>query len=435
LSKITPLKIRRVRPARQGLAGGGVIEITPFIPLSLRGRFKERALTLRENGDTNIWYNGRREGMKIAVKRLIRDEKGRAMVMALILLAVGGLTTTPLLAYMSTGLIAGEFYERSTAEVYAADAGVEDGVWKIQHNADGVPQGFCDPSLAYNISDVNGKSVDVTIEWVNNLTTSVTYKITSIATTDSNSSTTVESYVEKIIGGELDIFSGILASKGDIWLKQDSTVTGDIYIGGDITGEFTHDGEIIPTEPDSFPTQEQDEEFAQMFKEEAMAGGTHYGSLNISSDRDLGPLYITGNLDITTKDITVNLMGTIYVEGEIRATKEYTITGSGSMVAVGNIYLSKLAGYGTEGDSVIMSLNGNITFKKEAVIEALIYAPNGTISFDKGATVTGSVVGADIQADKEGTFTYIQKAGGFDLPGQLPDTVEIKTYSITHDSA
>jgi hypothetical protein len=45
--QITLLKIRGVRPACQGLAGGGVMkimEITPFIPLSIRGRFKERAL-------------------------------------------------------------------------------------------------------------------------------------------------------------------------------------------------------------------------------------------------------------------------------------------------------------------------------------------------------------------------------------------------------
>ena len=44
--KITPLKIRGARPARRtnSLAGGGVMiitEITPFIPLTLRGRLKE----------------------------------------------------------------------------------------------------------------------------------------------------------------------------------------------------------------------------------------------------------------------------------------------------------------------------------------------------------------------------------------------------------
>ena len=45
-----PLKIRGARPARQGLAGGnslaggGVMEVTPFIPLTLRGILKERPL-------------------------------------------------------------------------------------------------------------------------------------------------------------------------------------------------------------------------------------------------------------------------------------------------------------------------------------------------------------------------------------------------------
>jgi hypothetical protein len=33
-----PLKIRGARPARQGLAGGGVMKVTPFIPLILRGK-------------------------------------------------------------------------------------------------------------------------------------------------------------------------------------------------------------------------------------------------------------------------------------------------------------------------------------------------------------------------------------------------------------
>ena len=248
--------------------------------------------------------------MKIAVKRLIRDEKGRAMILALILLGVGGLTTTPLLAYMSTGLIVGEFYDRSTAEVYAADAGVEDATWKIQHNADGVPQGPCDPPSAYNISDVNYKSVNVTIECVNNLTTSLIYKITSIAATGSNSSTTIESYVEKIFPGELDIFSGVLASKGDItFIGDGSEVTGDIYYGGTLDPNFTHiSGNETEVGLDAFPTEAQDVAFAQTLKEEAMAGETHDGDMNIDSDTDLGPIYITGDLDIT-KDVKSPLQG------------------------------------------------------------------------------------------------------------------------------
>lgn len=53
------------------------------------------------------------------------------MILALILLVVGGLVASSLLAYMSTGLIASEVYERKMAELYAADAGVEDALHNI----------------------------------------------------------------------------------------------------------------------------------------------------------------------------------------------------------------------------------------------------------------------------------------------------------------
>jgi len=73
--------------------------------------------------------------MKITVRRLIRGERGQALVLALILLLVGGLVTAPLLNFMGTGLKVGkEVYENKMYETYAADAGVEDGLWQIKHD-------------------------------------------------------------------------------------------------------------------------------------------------------------------------------------------------------------------------------------------------------------------------------------------------------------
>jgi hypothetical protein len=368
--------------------------------------------------------------MKISVKRLIKDEKGRVMILALILLAVGGLTTTPLLAYMNTGLLTGEVYGMKTEELYAADAGVEDAVWKIQQGE--VPICPGNPNWSYNISGVNNKSVEVTITYVNNLTTSVVYKITSIATTDSDSSTIVESYIERDLGGELDIFSGILSSKGDInFISHGSTVTGDIYYGGTLDPDFTHvSGNETQCDPvEDFPTQSQNVAFAQLLKEEAMAGDTYDGNMDIDSDTNLGPIYITGNLYIS-KDVTITIGGTVYVGGSVSTAKEYTLAGSGSLIAEGDITISKTSDFGTTGDCVIMSLNGDIGFKKDATIEALVYAPNGDISFDKDATVNGSIVGASITVKKDAALTYIEKASSFDLPGELPSRVAIKTYNI-----
>ena len=99
--------------------------------------------------------------MRIAVKRILRDEKGAALVMVLLLLLVSGLITAPLLSYMGTGLLAGEVYEARTAELYAVDAGVEDAVWKIQQGVVKLFPG--DPEWpTYNIN-VNEKNVGVKI--------------------------------------------------------------------------------------------------------------------------------------------------------------------------------------------------------------------------------------------------------------------------------
>jgi len=112
--------------------------------------------------------------MKIAVRRLIREEKGQALVLVLILLVVGGLVIAPLLDFMGTGLKVGkEVYENKMYETYAADAGVEDGLWQIRY--DGLAgftgydeYGYYDYNTDYQWSylldeNVNDYSVNVTI--------------------------------------------------------------------------------------------------------------------------------------------------------------------------------------------------------------------------------------------------------------------------------
>jgi hypothetical protein len=236
-----------------------------------------------------------------------------------------------------------------------------------------------------------------------------------------------------------DLLSGALVSMSDITFQSDqhpTSVTGNVYYVTEITGDYEHNVDPVQVPADVFPTREQNDAFAQQFKEEALVGGTYSdnnGNMDISESQDLGPIYIPGNLDITKQDITINLTGTIYVEGEIRASKEYTMTGSGSIVGVGDIYLSKVANYGIEGDTVIMSLNGDIIFKKDATINAFVYAPNGNFEIDKNITVLGGLIGKSILVKKEGSFTYESKASSFGFPIWVPYGAQIKTYSITQN--
>lgn len=93
--------------------------------------------------------------MRRILSSLIRNQSGQgALVMVLILLVLGTLIIGVLLAFMGTGLKAGQAHEERTLELYAADAGIESALWKIKH--DQVPS---DP---YQLV-VNAKGVEVVI--------------------------------------------------------------------------------------------------------------------------------------------------------------------------------------------------------------------------------------------------------------------------------
>ncbi len=66
--------------------------------------------------------------------RIVNDEKGQAFPLALIALAVGALLITPFLDGVSTNALASRQYGASIVEQYAADAGIEDAIWKVTYD-------------------------------------------------------------------------------------------------------------------------------------------------------------------------------------------------------------------------------------------------------------------------------------------------------------
>jgi hypothetical protein len=112
--------------------------------------------------------------MKIAVRRLIREERGQVLILVLVLLVVGGLVIAPLLDLMGTGLKVGkEVYEDKMYQTYAADAGVEDGLWQIKHDGLAGFVGYDEYDYSsqwqYSLNEsVNGYGVNVTIKnvWI-----------------------------------------------------------------------------------------------------------------------------------------------------------------------------------------------------------------------------------------------------------------------------
>jgi len=87
-----------------------------------------------------------------------RGEAGIALPVVLILLTLGSLMLIPSLNYVTTSIQAGERDEKNIEGLYVADAGVEDALWIISNNATAsLPH-------SYQLTDINGMSVDVTID-------------------------------------------------------------------------------------------------------------------------------------------------------------------------------------------------------------------------------------------------------------------------------
>jgi hypothetical protein len=336
--------------------------------------------------------------MKTIVKRVIRDQKGAAVLsLVLVLLVLGGLILTPLLGLMSTGLMSGQVYEKKTDELYAADAGVEDAVWKIQNATEVKPPVACgDPtSWNYTITGVNDKRVAVNITVADN-TTGILYKITSIATTAStNSSTTLESYVRYTppVPPEEPVFLFDNAIRSDTTLTSyqatwvtsyNTTLDGNIVTGGKYTdnGKGKIFGDVTvpkPSDLDSDTTIYGEKNFLSYtppaipdispYKTQAKAAENATPIVPASNYNNGGTINgdkrLSGNLTLASgKTLTVN--GDLYIEGSITMLGTSTLTVNGALYVGSYITANADSKLGFGGTSYI---NGAMTLGRNNISE------------------------------------------------------------------
>jgi len=240
--------------------------------------------------------------MKAAVRRLLRDEAGRAILLSLLLLATGGLITTPLLGLMTAGLTAGHVCEQKTHELYSSDAGVEYAIWYLQHGGD--PDDV--PELT-----LNGK--DVTIQ-IDKLDTPCgeppIYDITSTATSEGGSSTTVLAEVSGIIvifEGDKDLMEGE-GLEGDVYVEQnlfmdnESVIEGNVMAGGNV---IMNAGSLIGG---------------------VLCAG---GDLTLNEGAHIQmDVYVGGNILMQGGSIGSSIDGDVYAQGNVEMQGESWITGT-----------------------------------------------------------------------------------------------------------
>ena len=322
--------------------------------------------------------------------RLIKNETGLVLVYVTITLALAMLIIPPLLGFISGAGRSAQIREDRMLQVYAADAGIEEGYLKIiGNNTIGLPESPEAEPWTGNISDVNDN--DVLIQIYKEPGEGV-YKILSTATNYDGISTTIESYTASRSYNFL--LDNALSSYSDITLKNNVSVTGNVTLPGEQIGQGWDDldEEQVHSEYVEWPSN------ANLILHYDEGFGTECcpscSSIYLTTSRDLGPckqegnlaissgntsailtlqgnLYVAaGNLDLGMShvDFTLDLNEhTIFCEGEISIGAKCNIIGSGCIIALGDFYFGPKSGTEPNEFVFIMSATGTLTAQ-----------PNGT---------------------------------------------------------
>ncbi|HEY41792.1 MAG TPA: hypothetical protein G4O18_08045 [Dehalococcoidia bacterium] len=91
---------------------------------------------------------------------LRKGEEGVTLLIVLLMMTVGSLLIVPTLSFISTSIQTGEVFEEKVEALYAAEAGVEDALWRMANNK---PSSF---PYSYELTDINGMTVSVVINAV-----------------------------------------------------------------------------------------------------------------------------------------------------------------------------------------------------------------------------------------------------------------------------
>jgi hypothetical protein len=113
------------------------------------------------------------------ITKLIQPQKGMALVLVMIMMGLGSIMVVPLMMGMSSGLKDIRMYDNQTGLHYAADSGIQKGLWKISTYTNAPAQNFAENLPVYTL---NGKSVTATVLY--------TWALEGIPGADPNNGTT-----------------------------------------------------------------------------------------------------------------------------------------------------------------------------------------------------------------------------------------------------
>jgi hypothetical protein len=276
------------------------------------------------------------------------------------------------------------------------------------------------------------------------------HRVTSVASSPDGSTTTIESYLQRF-----SFFDNAITSNGDVVIRPNTFVGGNVMYADTLDNKGEIDGEIIN---DSFGDWPLDTDLADDYLDDWDNDGAPGPDpldddwpdpiLDLNDRPLIDPIYRDGDLEIlnTGDEITSQLTGTIFVIGDLefrQPPKAYTIDLNGQTIFVwGNITIPPQKVSFTGSGCIIAA--GDITFQPGIEHEEdddpteidfiFIFSINGTVWFAPQDDFNGSVAGnvdVNLQPNVDLTHEGDPYALNLNFPSELYELWSTRTWTIT----
>lgn len=392
-----------------------------------------------------------------------KGQEGQLLIFTLLIMALGSVIIATSMTFMQTGFRVTQKARENTGQLYAAEAGAENGVWwvtKADHTSDPLPD-TVGAFKKLSLVTLGNYKVQTYITYLGKINNLDTYKVQSCGGVNVLSNvnpndpqtgpyTLVESQVT-FTGTTASLFSNAIGTlNGGITLSNGAVVTctpapppnnGNITANGNILGNTAivkgnaksagtiSGGNIAGTSSPNagnttFPTIDTapylaDVQFTQPGTSAPSAnyanGGTIPGSITLTGNLDLGGnkvLTVNGNLYVLNGSITLGNNAILTVNGRLYLNAgSVNITGNNAQLTLGgSLYVS---GNLTTGNGTTLVIGGTVW-----VGGAISLGNNSNLSGAYTVVAYGDITfnnNNDVEVGTSVMPLFISTNGGFDF--------------------
>jgi len=366
------------------------------------------------------------EKLRVRLKWSLSDEGGQVLIIVLSLLALGSIMIPPLLGLMGSGYkTTQQVYNEMAEELYAADAGVRDAIWNVEHDASWLPAEGC-TTAPQSIGAVNGKTVTYTVTRLPDSTYQATaYRIQSQGSDPVTSHSDTITCDVTVVDFFTTYTQNVLTSPTFITTKKLDVISGNVQApivdgnsDGTILAKLT-DGVVNNSAVLGWPTVTATNNPVARFYFHQVSGLPAWTNpmIDISLVSQQG-LYASGSPSYTMQG-NGTLWGTMYVDGSLIIPNGTTIDlNRQTIFATGNIMVWPFAVI--DGPGAIIAV-GTIDFQPHHTNNQYIYimSISSVVNFQPNSDFVGSVAGMSfVNLQPNYTIAWADPNGlGLNLPG------------------